>query len=96
MTGAASRSMKKITYVRVNQAIQGKTVTVSTTKVTMTLEKKTLHKVFFTYRMCFHVLYTRQNAFYTLNTLRRVVNLTQRKTSFPLTTDMAGRTRLNS
>lgn len=33
MMDAASRSMKKITYVRVNRAIQGKTVTNSRTKL---------------------------------------------------------------
>ena len=69
MMGAASRSMKKIIYVRVNRAIQGKTVTVSTAKAIMNLKikRKPLHKPFVTYRMWLNASYTRKVTFYTLN-----------------------------
>lgn len=95
MMDVASKSMKKITYVRVNRAIQGKTVTVRTTKALTKVERKSLQKLFLTYRMCLNVLYTRKIAFYAFNTYQKVVNLTQRKTISPLTSHMARRTRLS-
>ena len=86
MTAAASRSMKKITYVRVNRVMRGKTVTVSTTSTQTFLY---LH-VF----ECVVYIVQGKMAFQQLLPLK-TVHLTQRNTILPLTTHIARRTRLN-
>lgn len=77
--------MKKITYVRVNRAIQEKTVTVSPTKPITKLKSRRLDKRS-SPTAC--VVY-KKIALYTPNIYQEVVTI------FPLTTPMARRTRLN-